>query len=105
MNNKDLDILIRESLSNNLKPDVQLNEKLKYQIRQRAGEKERSLWWLPMLVSVIFMAICTDLVAYFVPVFLFKLIIYVFAVLTTGSSIILTVIGVKKYDLKKGAVI
>lgn len=105
MNDKDLDKLLRESLSNNLKLDAQLNEKLKYEMKQRLDEKERSLWWLPMLVSVISMFICTAVVVYFVPVFLFKLIIDAFVVLTTASSIILTIVGVKKCDLKKGAVV
>ncbi|GAA0123594.1 hypothetical protein UT300018_29120 [Clostridium faecium] len=105
MNNNDLDKLLKKSLSVNVKPDEKLNDRLKYKLLEQSQKKETSLWWLPMVLSIIFMVMSNLIVDIFVPSKLLKILVFIFGISTITSCTVLTIVGVKKYNLKKGAVI
>lgn len=105
MNNNELDKLLKKSLSVNIKPDKELNDRLKCQLLEQSQKKETSLWWLPMALSIIFIIMSNIIVNIFIPSKLLQILVFIFGILTITSCTVLTIVGVKKYNLKKGAVI
>lgn len=105
--NKDhIDHLLKISLSSSDKVDEKLNQELKIKLgSQDFQEKSLSIWWLPMVISI-FMTIVASTIAFlYIPYGILKIGLVLFSLLTMIFSIILTAIGVRYYELKKGAVI
>lgn len=101
-----IDTLLKISLSSSDKPDEQLNRELKAKIKSQVLKKKSiSIWWLPMVISI-FMTIVLSTIAFlFIPYTILQIMVMVLGLLTTTFSITLTVIGVRRFELKKGAVI
>ena len=57
MKEKDVDTLLKETLSIEDLPSDELNNKVKFLINQNKKEKELSIWWMPAFVSILFYAI------------------------------------------------
>lgn len=106
IDNKDIDVLLKISLGSSDKVDEKLNQELKAKIRsQDLKDKSISIWWLPMLMSI-FMTIVSSTIAFlYIPYGVLQKGIMGFGLLTMTFSIILTAIGVRYFELKKGAVI
>lgn len=103
---EDIDILLKISLSTTDKVDEKLNQELKAKLRsQDSKEKSLSIWWLPMLISI-FMTIILSIIAFlYIPYGVLQIGIMIIGLLSIICSVVLTVIGVRYFDLKKGAVI
>ncbi|WP_270504761.1 hypothetical protein [Paraclostridium sordellii] len=105
MKEKDVDKLLKETLSIEDLPSDELNNKVKFLINQNKKEKELSIWWMPAFVSILisFMLSCFTFI--FLSSSLIKLLVLLFIIIIILANIILTFVGVKYFDLKKGAVI
>lgn len=103
---KDIDILLKMSLTSSDKPSEQLNQELKANIRlQNSKGKSISIWWIPMCISI-FITIISSIIAFlYIPYGILQMGVMVVGLLTMTFSIALTTVGVKYFELKKGAVI
>lgn len=103
---KNIDELLKVSLSSSDKPSEELNQELKVKIGSRnLKEKSISIWWLPMLTSIFITIIITVIAFVYIPYGILQIGIAVVSLLTMTFSIALTIIGTKCFELKKGAVI
>ncbi|CAK7065202.1 hypothetical protein CIW83_19940 [Tissierella sp. P1] len=101
-----IDFLLEKSLASYDKVDEKLNQELKKKLRYgNSKEKTISIWWLPMVISI-FTTIAVSTIAFiYIPYGTLQIMIMVFGLLTMIFSIVLTAIGVKYFELKKGAMI
>ena len=97
MKEKNVDKLLKETLSIEDLPSDELNNKVKFLINQNKKEKELSIWWMPACVSI--------LISFMLSFFTFVFLALLFIIIIILANIILTFVGVKYFDLKKGAVI
>lgn len=101
---KNVDSLLRATLSSKESPDELLNIKLKSSLRRQADKiKTISLWWLPMAASIIISLGTVILVNMFVLNYTVGLLINTLILGNTIFNILITLIGVKFFNLKKGA--
>lgn len=105
MKEKDVDKLLKETLSIEDLPSDELNNKVKFLINQNKKEKELSIWWMPACVSIFISFMLSFLTFVFLSSSLIKLLALLFIIIIILANIILTFVGVKYFDLKKGAVI
>lgn len=106
MNRKDIDILLKLSLTLSEKPNEQLNQELKEKVRsQNLQEDSRSIWWLPMVMSIFMTIVLSTITFLYIPYGMLQIGIIMIGLLTMVFSIALTVVGIKYFELKKGAVI
>ncbi|MEG2786987.1 MAG: hypothetical protein RR942_04115 [Romboutsia sp.] len=106
MKEKDIDNLLREALSVKDLPSDKLNNKVKFLINQSEKEKkELSIWWIPVCVSIVISFILSFFTIAFLSSTLIKFVSLIFIAIIILANIILTFVGVKYFDLKKGAVI
>lgn len=105
MKEKDVDKLLKETLSIEDLPSDELNNKVKFLINQNKKEKELSIWWMPAFVSILISFMLSFFTFVFLPSSLIKLLALLFIIIIILANIILTFVGVKYFDLKKGAVI
>ncbi|MDF2685037.1 MAG: hypothetical protein K0S55_218 [Clostridia bacterium] len=105
MNDVNLEDLLQGSLKNETIPSAELNMNLKRALRLKTRTKTVSLWYLP-LAAAILISIC---ISSFVMLLISSVIIHVLVLgsllLSLISISILTYIGVKKFELKEGAII
>lgn len=103
---KNIDELLKVSLSSADKPSEELNRKLKAELRSEDLKgKSISIWWLPLLVSI-FMTMITIIIAFaYIPYGIVKMGVVLVSLLTMILSMTLTFVGTKCFELKKGAVI
>ncbi|CEK37383.1 hypothetical protein [Paraclostridium sordellii] len=105
MKEKDVDKLLKETLSIEDLPSDELNNKVKFLINQNKKEKELSIWWMPACVSILTSFMLSFFTFVFLSSSLIKLLALLFIIIIILANIILTFVGVKYFDLKKGAVI
>lgn len=105
MKEKDVDKLLKETLSIEDLPSDELNNKIKFLINQNKKEKELSIWWMPACVSILISFMLSFFTFVFLSSSLIKLLALLFIIIIILANIILTFVGVKYFDLKKGAVI
>ncbi|MBU5427302.1 hypothetical protein KQI41_12985 [Tissierella pigra] len=102
----EIDMLLKISLSPSVKVDERLNQELKKKLKtQSSKEKSLSIWWLPMVISIFMTMVASTIAFIFIPYGILQLGVLMFLLLTMIFSIVLTAIGVKYFELKKGAVI
>ncbi|WP_026477961.1 hypothetical protein [Alkaliphilus transvaalensis] len=108
---EELEELLFRTLEWKGQPDEALNIALKKQLLERekganrANKKEKSIWWLPALSSIMMTSttiLCLIILA--INPILTSLISF-FLITTNASTILLTLIGVRKFSLKKEAVL
>lgn len=106
MNNKDLEKLLNISLSKEIEVDDKVNEELMRKVRQKSEEgRSLSIWWLPMILSMIMALISLTIAIIYIPHGLLQIGIIVLSLQGIVFSIILTVIGVKYFNLREEAII
>jgi uncharacterized protein YacL len=106
MKEKNIDNLLRATLSVKAVPSDELNNKVKFLIRQSEKEKrELSIWWIPFCASIIISFILSFFTIVFLSSSLIRFVSLLFITIAIVANIILTFVGVKYFDLKKGAVI
>jgi hypothetical protein len=106
MKEKNIDNLLRATLSVKDVPSDELNNKVKFLINQSEKEKkELSIWWIPLCVSIFISFILSFFTIVFLSSALIKFLSLLFITIIILASIVLTFVGVKYFDLKKGAVI
>lgn len=105
-NKNSIDKLLEATLSKGEKPSLVLNNNVKRELRKREGEnKELSMWWLPSIGAVAISLIVSIVSYLFIATILIKAIIIFISLLTSMAVIMLTVIGLKYFELKEGAVL
>lgn len=101
---QNMDSLLKAALAPNENADELLNIKLKAAIRKKAENKHcLSIWWVPMVASFIISLGAIVLVNLYVINPIIGFIINSFIITNTVINIIITFIGVKFFNLKKGA--
>lgn len=101
---KNVDSLLKATLSSCKEPDEVLNLKLKSALRRKADSKKTiSLWWVPMTASIILSFITMILVKMFVFIDTISSFINLLILSNLIFNIMITFIGVKFFNLKKGA--
>lgn len=101
---ENMDSLLKATLAPNENVDELLNIKLKAAIRKKAEYKHCfSIWWVPMVASFIISLGAMVLVNLYVINPIIGFIINGFIITNTIINIIITFIGVKFFNLKKGA--
>jgi len=99
-----MDSLLKATLASKEEPDKLLNIKLKSALRRDAVKpKTISLWWIPMVASLIISLGAITLVNIFISNFAIGLLINILILCNAIFNILVTLIGVKFFDLKKGA--
>lgn len=103
---KNIDELLKVSLSSADKPSEELNRKLKAELRsQDLKGKSISIWWLPLLVSI-YMTMFIIIIAFtYIPYGILQVGLVLVSLLTMILSMTLTFVGTKCFELRKGAVI
>lgn len=103
--------LLKISLSQQDKPSEELNKKLKIELLNKSIEnnlekrKSISIWWIPGLVSC-FTSVVFSLITYlFIPNFIIQMLVMSMSLLTIALSISITIIGLRFFKLREGAVI
>jgi hypothetical protein len=103
---KELDSLLKTSLSCEEKPSQYLNEKLKINLKENvSAKKEISIWWMPMIMSIISGLMIFIGIRLFIDAYFIKIILQCLCFVVVILNILITFIGVKYFDLRKGAVI
>lgn len=101
---KNIDDLLETSLLCDKLPSEDLNESLKFKIENKAKEnKGISIWWLPMVVSIAIGMFTFIGVRMFVSRLLIQNILLTLCFIGVFFNIIMTLIGLKYFELKKGA--
>lgn len=101
---ENMDSLLKATLEPNETVDDLLNIKLKAAIRKKAANKPHlSIWWIPMVASLIISLGAIILVNLYVINPIIGFIINSFIITNTITNIIITFIGIKFFNLKKGA--
>lgn len=100
------DVLLKTCLQSDAEPDSVLNEGLKRKLfAQSARQRSVSLWWLPMLLSVLTSGMVSTLSFLLISSPTIQAAVLLFSCLTGLTSVLLTFIGIKSYGLKKGALV
>lgn len=101
---KNMDSLLKTTLSCNESPDEFLNIKLKSTLRRNADKpKTISLWWIPMTASIIISLILVILINMLIFNYKISTLINIIIIINMIFNVIITLIGLKFFDLKKGA--
>jgi hypothetical protein len=104
-NKGSIDDLLKISLSSSEKPCESLNWQLHADIKKALKRKEISIWWIPMVISI-FISVFFSAMAYLIVSNIYiQITICTISLLATIFNIVLTAIGVRYFELKKGAVI
>lgn len=105
-NEKDLDELLKVTLSKVEKPSIYLNYEVKRNLRKiEENKKQISVWWLPGIGTIIISLIISIGTYLFIENGIIKTIIIWVSLLLSITVIILTIIGLKYFGLKEGAVL
>lgn len=105
-NKKNIDKLLKITLSNQEKASLILNNNIKREIRKRdVKKKELSVWWLPLICAICISIIISIGSYLFIDTLIIKAGIMLITVLTSISVIIITIIGLKYFELREGAVL
>ncbi|GAA0715781.1 hypothetical protein GCM10008904_32990 [Paraclostridium ghonii] len=103
---EELDKLLKSSLLCEKEPSQYLNENLKTNLRESIlKEKEISIWWIPMAISFITGLMFFIGIKLFIDAYLIKIVLQYTSCIFVILNLILTFIGLKYFDLRKGAVI
>lgn len=101
---KDMDSLLKATLAPSESPDEMLNTKLKSTLRrENCKEKSISLWWVPMVSSLIISLGAMILVNIYISNHKIGFIINLLILGNAFFNIGITFIGIKFFNLKKGA--
>lgn len=99
-----LDDLLKKSLSSKETPSIGVNVDLKIKINNQIEEnKGISIWWLPMVISIVMTGMGYTFINIFVPSGVIQNLLILFIVVSLIFSIAMTAIGVKYFELRKGA--
>lgn len=99
-----LDYLLKKSLSSKETPSIGVNVDLKIKISNQIEEnKGISIWWLPVVISIIMTGMGYIFIKAFVPPGVIQNILILFGIVSVAFSIVMTSIGVKYFELRKGA--
>ncbi|WP_343002619.1 MULTISPECIES: hypothetical protein [Intestinibacter] len=101
---KDIDDVLKQSLSSKESPSIGLNVELRIKMENQIEEnKGISIWWLPMTISTCISAMAYILVKLFIDYGYMQNILIGLCIITAIFNIIMTIIGTKYFELKKGA--
>lgn len=101
---KDIDDLLKKSLSTNETPSIGLNVDLKLKIENQIEEdKGISIWWIPMIISSFMGAITYIRIKSFTSPGVIQNLLIGICIVTVIFNIIMTIIGVRYFELRKGA--
>lgn len=101
---KNMDDLLKRSLSYEEVPSSDLNERLKFKLENKDKEENVvSVWWIPMVMSIIIGIISYTLIKMFVPMLLIQKAMISLCFGFVFFNVVMTFIGVKYFELKKGA--
>ena len=104
MNHKDnFDELLFSSLKSEEKPSESLNIMLKNNIKAQQKHKVISLWWIPLVISVLFSSIALVLIFLFVSDTIIQFVLSLISILLVIACFVFTIICVKHFNLKEGA--
>lgn len=99
-----LDDLLKKSLSSKETPSIGVNVDLKIKIDNQIEEnKGISIWWLPMIISTFMTGIGYVFIKAFMPPGIIQNLLILFSVVSAVFSIVMTFVGVKYFELRKGA--
>lgn len=106
MNNGELDLLLKKALASEEQPDPELNQALKRKIASvRTEGKTVSLWWLPMLASFLLAGMLSFIGYLFIATTVLQALVFLSSVMLVIFSVVFTILGIRFFDLKKGALI
>lgn len=101
---KDIDDLLKKSLSLDAVPSIGLNVELKIKMENQIEEnKGISIWWLPMTISTCMSAMAYILVKSFMNAGYMQSLLIVLCIVTSIFNIIITIVGTKYFELRRGA--
>ena len=101
---KDIDDLLKQSLSVNEAPSIGLNVELKIKMENQIEEnKGISIWWLPMTISTCMSAMAYILFKSFMNAGYMQNLLIILCGITAIFNIIMTIIGTKYFELRRGA--
>ena len=101
---KNIDDLLKKSLSSQELPSKGLDVELKIKIENQLGEsKGLSIWWLPMMISTAMGSVGYVLVKAFISPGWIQSMLVVFYISSVIFNLITTTMGIKYFELKKGA--
>lgn len=101
---KNIDDLLKQSLSSNEEPSIGLNVELKIKIENRIEEnKGISIWWLPMIISTCMSAMSYILIKSFMNPGTMQNLLIILCMVTAIFNISMTIIGIRYFELRKGA--
>lgn len=104
MDNKDIDNLLKHSLSVNETPSVGLNVELRIKMENKIEEnKGISIWWLPMIISTCMSAMAYILLKSFMNDGYMQSLLILLSIVTSIFNIIITIVGTKYFELRRGA--
>lgn len=101
---KDIDDLLKQSLSSKEAPSIGLNVELKLKMKEQIEEnKGISIWWLPMVISACMSAMSYILIKVFINPGAIQTLLISLCVVTVIFNTVMTIIGTKYFELRKGA--
>lgn len=101
---KNIDDLLKKSLSSQELPSKGLDVELKIKVENQVSESNGlSIWWLPMMISTAMGSVGYVFIKSFVSPGWIQSMLVVFCVASVIFNLIMTTIGVKYFELKKGA--
>lgn len=99
-----LDDLLKKSLSSKENPSIGVNVDLKIKINNQIEEsKGISIWWLPMVISTIMTGMGYTFLKVFLLPGVIQNVLILLSILSLIFSIVMTVVGMKYFELRKGA--
>lgn len=101
---KDIDDLLKKSLSSQDTPSKGLDVELKIKMENQVNEnKGISIWWLPMMISTSMGSIGYIFIKSLLSPGWIQNMLVAFCVATVIFNLIMTTVGVRYFELKKGA--
>lgn len=101
---KNIDDLLKKSLSSQELPSKGLDVELKIKVENQVSESNGlSIWWLPMMISTAMGSVGYVFIKSFISPGWIQSMLVVFYVASAIFNLIMTTIGVKYFELKKGA--
>lgn len=101
---KNIDDLLKQSLSLKEAPSIGLNVELRIKMEKQIEEnKGISIWWLPMTISTCISAMSYVLLKVFVNPGIVQNLLILLCIVTAIFNIVMTIIGIRYFELIKGA--
>lgn len=107
MEKDDIDFLLSDELKRDEKPDFKLNCDIKRAMRDKDSKRGTSIWWVPLFGAVLSL-ICASLLPIIITtnsIFINELIVRIIESTRIASVfvMVITVVGVMKFNLKEEA--